>query len=106
MLALRHAGAGLEEKTKGAVRFWSMGTVLKDNNVQLTFSLYVRTLGYHFPFLRAKFAIEPVYPVTLSADKMDDIVANSEDEMITALTRIFNAPSTVETIQRLMSLAG
>jgi hypothetical protein len=36
---------------------------------------------------------------------MNDIVAKNESELTAALTKIFNAPSTIETIQRLMSLA-
>ena len=101
---IEEAGAGLDEKTNGTVRFWALGTSMKDNNFQSSFSLYSPALRYHYPFLRAKFALEPVYPVTISPDKMTEIVANDEKELIAALTKIFNAPSTVETIQRLMSL--
>jgi hypothetical protein len=102
---IEEAGSGLEKKTNGVVRFFTMSTSIKDNEVHLVFSLYTQSLGYHFPFLRVKFAVEPVYPVTIAADKMTDvIVANDENELTASLAKIFNAPSTVETIQRLMSL--
>ena len=86
------------------VRLYTVDMSIKDNKVEVSFSLYARSLSYHFPFLRAKFAVEPVYPVTVVADKMTDVVANNENELIASLARIFNAPSTIETIQRLMSL--
>ncbi len=102
---IEQAGAGLEAKTNGMVRFWSLSTSIKDNQVEAAFSLYAPSLRYHFPFLRAKFAVAPAYPVTVVADKMTEIVANDENELTTSLAKIFNAPTTVETIQRLMSLA-
>ena len=101
---IEEAGSGLEKKTNGLVRFWRLSSSIKDNSVELSFSLYTPALGYHFPFLRAKFAIEPVYPVTLIAHKMPEVVVNDENELTAALAKIFNAPTTVETIQRLMSL--
>lgn len=102
---IEEAGAGLVEKTKGLVQFYRTRVSIKDNKVEVHFSLYTRSLSYHFPFLRATFAVDPVYPVTVVADKMTDVVANDENELIASLERIFNAPSTVETIQRLMSLS-
>ena len=73
---IEEAGAGLVEKTKGLVQFYRMNVSIKDNKVEVLFSLYTRSLSYHFPFLRAKFAVDPVYPVTVVADKMTDVVAN------------------------------
>ena len=102
---IEEAGGGLEKKTKSLVRFHTMNISIKDNTVEVFFSLYARSLSYHFPFLRAKFAVDPVYPVTVVADKMTDVVANDENELTASLAKIFSAPSTVETIQRLMSLA-
>ena len=103
---IEQAGGGLEKKTNGLVRFVQVGTSIKDNNkVEVAFSLWVSSLSYNFPFLRAKFAVDPVYPVTVVADKMTDVVANDENELTASLAKIFNAPSTIETIQRLMSLA-
>lgn len=102
---IEEAGGGLETKTNGVVRFFVMNTSIKDNVVEVPCSLYTPSLSYHFPFLRAKFAVDPVYPVTVVADKMTDVVANDENELTASLAKIFNAPSTIETIQRLMSLA-
>jgi len=104
-IVIEEAGGGLEKKTKGLVRFYPMNTSIKDNEVEVVFSLYTPTLPYHFPFLRAKFAVEPLYPVTVVADKMTDVVASDENELTASLAKIFNSPSTVDTIQRLMSLA-
>jgi predicted site-specific integrase-resolvase len=102
---IEEVGSGLEEKTNGLVQFYRMNIKIKDNQVEAVFSLYSRPLLYHFPFLRAKFAVEPVYPVTVTADKLPEVVVNNEDELTASLGQIFNAPTTVETIQRLMSLA-
>jgi hypothetical protein len=102
---IEEVGDGLEKKTNGLLRFYRMTIAITDNQVEAAFSLYSRSLGYHFPFLRAKFAVERVYPVTVAADKLPDTVVNNEEELTKALAEIFNAPSTVETIQRLMSLS-
>ena len=102
---IEEVGGGLEKKTNGLVQFYRLNISIKDNQVEAAFSLYAPPLHYHFPFLRAKFAVEPVYPVTVAADKLPDVVANDENELTASLAKIFAAPSTVETIQRLMSLA-
>ncbi len=102
---IEEAGRGLEEKTDGMVKFWTMSTSIQENEVKVQFSLYSRKLSYHFPFMRAEFLVESGYPVRVVADKMKDIVANDENELTASLGKIFNAPSTVSTIQRLMSLA-
>ncbi len=100
------AGSGLEKKTRGLIGFTAFGApLIKDNKVDAAFSLWAPSLSYHYPFLRAKFAVEPFYPVTLVADKMSEMVAKDENELTASLASIFNAPSTVETIQKLMSLA-
>ena len=102
---IEEVAGGLEKKTNGLVRFYRLSMSITDNQVKAAFSLYAPSLGYHFPFLRAKFAVDAVYPVTVSADKLPDVVANNENELTASLAKIFNAPTTVETIQRLMSLA-
>lgn len=102
---IEQAGAGLETKTNGIVRFYRSGLSVKDNQVEVAFTLYSPPLGYHYPFLRATFSVERSYPVTVVADRVGEIVANDEKELVATLTRIFNAPSTIDTIQRLMSLA-
>jgi hypothetical protein len=102
---IEEAGAGLQEKTKGFVIFYPLSTSIISDQVDASFSLYARSLSYHFPFLRARFPLQGLYPVTLTAYKMADVVANDENELIASLGKIFSAPSTVETIQNLMSLA-
>ena len=102
---IEEAGGGLEEKTNGLVKFSSGVTSINDDQVEVPFYLFTPSLSYSFPFMRATFAVEPVYPVTLVSDKMTDVVANDESELTASLAKIFNAPSTVATIQRLMSLA-
>lgn len=102
---IEEVGAGLEKKTNGLVQFYTMSTSIKDDQVEVSFSLYSSPLRYHFPFLRAKFSVQNLYPVTVVADKMPDVVANDENELTASLATIFNAPSLVDTIQKLMSLA-
>jgi hypothetical protein len=102
---VEEAGNGLREKTSGTVFFASTGTSIKGNEVDVGFSLYTPALLYQFPFLRLRFGVESMYPVTVVADKMGDAVANNENELTAVLAKIFNAPSTVATVQRLMALA-
>ncbi len=102
---IEEAGKGLLERTRGLVEFYRMDLSIKNNNVEASYSLYAGSLRYHFPFLRAKFAVDPVYPVTVVADKLADVVAKDENELTASLAKIFSAPTTVETIQRLMSLS-
>jgi hypothetical protein len=101
---IEDAGSGLKEKTNGKVWFYTLATGVRDNVITARFSLYSQSLGYHYPFLVAKFTFGPVYPVTLVPDKMPEVKANNEEELIAALTKIFNAPTTKETIEQLMAL--
>jgi hypothetical protein len=102
---VEEAGHGLGEKTNGLVVFYTLRTSAKGETFEVEFSLYSSSLRYHFPFMRIKFPVDAVYPVVVVADKMADEVAKDEDELIALLAKIFAAPSTVETIQRLMSLS-
>jgi hypothetical protein len=102
---VEQAGDGLREKTGGVVVFFRTGTTIRSNRVEISYSLYTPTLAYHFPFLRVRFSVNAMYPVTVVTDNMEDGVANDENELTTLLAKIFNAPSTVATIQRLMALA-
>jgi hypothetical protein len=101
---IEQAGDGLREKTGGALQFYRMSLLVRENIADATYSLYSATLSYHFPFLRAQFSVDSGYPVTLTADKMTEVVAKDETELLASLAKIFNAPTTVDTIQRLMSL--
>lgn len=99
------AGGGLAEKTGGLVSFYTSNTSISGTTVRVAFSLYAPALQYMFPFLRLEFDVESQYPVTVIVDKLDDAVARDENELIALLAKTFHAPSTVQTIQRLMSLA-
>lgn len=101
---ISEAGAGVREKTRGLVTFYANPVHIKDNDVEAPFDLLCIPLAYSFPFMRAIFRVDAAYPVKLVAHRMPDIVANDESELIAALATIFKAPSTVETIKRLMSL--
>lgn len=98
------AGSGLKDKTNGTVWFYTLGTGVRDNVITARFSLYSQSLGYHYPFLVAKFTLDALYPVTLVPDKMPEVKANNQEELIAALIKIFNAPTTKETIEKLMAL--
>ena len=99
------AGAGLESKTNGLVKFYTSGASIKNNIVEVRCSLYAPFLSYHFPFLRAQFGITQTYPVSLNADQISEVIAKDEEELTASLAKIFSAPSTIETIQKLMALA-
>jgi len=55
--------------------------------------------------MRITFPIGGMYPVKITADKWGEGTANNENELTMLLGKIFTAPSTVGTIQRLMALA-
>ena len=78
--------------------------MVKENTVNLRYSIYSPSLGYHFPFLHAGFLVSSSYPVRIIVDGMQDIEANNEEELTASLKKIFNAPSTVETIEKILSL--
>lgn len=101
---IEEAGDGLAKKTKNIVKFFTSSPTIVANDIQIQFTLYTPRLSYHFPFMRAKFRLDTYYPVSLVADQMPEIIANDEKELIAALTKIFTAPSTIKTIQRLMML--
>ena len=88
---IEEAGGGLSDKTKGIIRFYTMSTKINENDVNMSFSLYSISLSYHFPFLRARFAVDSLYPVTIVADKMSEVVANNENELTALLAKIFKA---------------
>ena len=101
---IEQAGDGLREKTGGLLEFFRVNLLIQQNIVEATYTLFSPKLRYHYPFLRAQFPVVSGYPVTVTADKMTDVVAKDETELIASLAKIFNAPTTVDTIQRLMSL--
>jgi len=102
---VEEAGSGLERKTNGLIQFYAMGLIIENNIVEAQFSLYAPFLRYHFPFMRIKFSIDSPYPVTIAADKMVELVANNENELLSSLAKVFGSPTTIETVQRLMSLS-
>src|SRR6266404_2426767 len=104
---IEQAGAALEEKTKGIVRFFLLGKEIAGGFASFTFSLYSPILGYHYPFLKVRFPIADGYPVELVADKVPDTLrSTNEEELLGMLGKIFQAPSTIDTIQRLIGLSA
>jgi hypothetical protein len=104
--AIEEAGVGLADKTKDSVKFMPYGAPqIKDNVIVFTYSLYAKLLGYHFPFLRVTFGLLQSYPVKLVADRMAELVAGDETELNAHLATIFNAPTTKETVERLIALS-
>jgi len=102
---VEEAGAGLSKKTRELVRFSTEPARISGAEVGVSFALYVPSLLYHFPFMRITFPIGGMYPVKITADKWGEGTANNENELTMLLGKIFTAPSTVGTIQRLMALA-
>ena len=103
-IVIAEAADGLKEKTGGSVTVFQANISITDNTVELSYTLFSMPLRYHFPFMRARFPVEAFYPVTLTAHKMSDLVATDENGLNGALATIFNAPTTIEVIQRLLSL--
>jgi hypothetical protein len=72
------AGAGLSDKTMGLVTFFSGTASVKDGMVEVDCSLWVPALMYHYPFLRLRFGVDPMYPVTVIASGMSDTKAKDD----------------------------
>jgi hypothetical protein len=103
---IEQAGAGLEKKTKGLVKFYLLSKDISGEIASLTFSLYALTLGYHYPFLKVRFPIVDLYPVELVADKVPDTLrAANEEELLAMLGKVFQSPGTIDTIQKLIALS-
>jgi hypothetical protein len=103
---LAEVGAGLEKKTKGLVQFVLQRPTISGGFVSFECSLYSRTLGYMYPFLKMRFPMADLYPVELVADKMPDALrAANEEELLGILEKVFQATSTIDTIQKLIALS-
>jgi hypothetical protein len=67
---VEEAGRGLGKKTNGIVSFTQLGiTSIQNGEVGVEFGRYTPVLNYTYPFLRLRFDIESMYPVTLITDK-------------------------------------
>lgn len=99
---IEEAGAGLQERTNGEIEF-STETFLSGGQVTMSGALHSKRLSYFFPFMIVKFPASSLYPVTLTADKLEEMAAHDEATLIAALTQIFNAPTTIETVKQLMA---
>ena len=99
------AGEGLKDKTKGVVVFYTGSIMIEDDMAKLRCVLSTPQLSYHYPFMTVKYSVANPYPVSITADKMEEVVVNNEKELTASLIKIFNAPTTIDTIQKLMSLA-
>ena len=103
---IEQAGAGLEKKTKGLIQFHLSNTTISEGFAILDCSLYSPTLTYFYPFLKVRFPVVDGYPVELVSDKMPDTLrATNEQELLDVLGKIFRAPSTIDTIQKLIALS-
>ena len=102
---IEQAGEGLRDKTKGVVVFSSIGVTIEDDMAKLRCVLSTPQLSYHYPFMTVKYSVANPYPVSITADKMEEVVVNNEKELTASLIKIFNASTTIDTIQKLMSLA-
>ncbi len=59
-----------------------------------------------YPFLKVRFPMADLYPVELVADKLPDTLrAANEEELLGMLGKVFQSPSTVDTIQKLIALS-
>jgi hypothetical protein len=103
---VEQAGAGLEKKTKSLIKFLVMDTRISKEFVSLDCRLYSPTLSYMYPFLTVRFPVVDLYPVELVADKLPGTLrAANEDELLGMLGKVFQSPSTIDTIQKLIALS-
>jgi hypothetical protein len=103
---IQQAGAGLEEKTKGLIKFYVSGIRISEKVAAVDCSLFSPTLKYMYPFLKVRFPVVELYPVELIADKFPDTLrATNEEELLEMLGKVFQSPSTIDTIQKLIALS-
>ena len=103
---VQQAGAGLEKKTKGLIKFNLSTTTISEGFASFDVSLFSRTLSYFYPFLKVRFPMVDLYPVELVADKVPGTLrAANEEELLNMLGKVFQAPSTIDTIQKLIALS-
>jgi hypothetical protein len=103
---IEQAGAGLAKKTKGLVEFYVRRATISEGFVSFDCALYSSTLSYFYPFLKVRFPMVDGYPVELVADKVPDTLrAANEEELLGTLEKVFQSPSTVDTIQKLIALS-
>jgi hypothetical protein len=103
---IEQAGDGLAKKTKDLVRFHLGNTTISEGFASFKVELFSPTLKYMYPFLKVRFPMVDGYPVELVADKIPETLhAGNEEELLDMLGRVFQAPSTIDTIQKLIALS-
>lgn len=103
---IEQAGAGLEKKTKGVIKFYVGSTEISEGFASIQCRLYSPALSYMYPFLKVRFPMVDGYPVELVADKVPDTLrAANEQELLDMLGKVFQSPSTIDTIQKLIALS-
>jgi hypothetical protein len=103
---IKLAGAGLAKKTKGLVEFDVQNPRISEGFVSFDCSFWSPTLRYFYPFLKVRFPMVDEYPVELVADKVPDTLrAANEEELLGMLGKVFQSPSTIDTIQKLIALS-
>jgi hypothetical protein len=103
---IEQAGAGLEKKTKGLIKFHLISPRISEGFVSLDCRLYSPTLSYMYPFLKVRFPVVDGYPVELVADKFPDtLCAANEEELLEMLGKVFQSASTIDTIEKLIALS-
>src|SRR5258706_2416795 len=102
---IQEAGDGVEAKTQGQISFSISVDIRDEGMVNLRCHLYSRKLRYAYPFLDATYRLSDGYPVEILADKAARVVeVASEEELISALSKIFKSQATITTIQQLIAL--
>ncbi len=103
---IEQAGAGLEEKTNGLIKFVVNRVKISMGVASFDCDIYSPTLQYIYPFLKVRFPMVDGYPVELVADKFPDTLrAANEEDLLAMLEKVFQAPSTIDTIQKLIALS-
>jgi hypothetical protein len=103
---IEQAGAGLEKKTNGTVRFHLGHQGISGETASIACKLYAPALSYMYPFLNVRFPLLDEYPVELDVDKVPETLhAKNQEELLSVLERIFQLPSTIDTIQKLIALS-
>jgi hypothetical protein len=99
---LKEHGSGISAKTKDNIRFSVQTSFDDDGSSRHHCTLYVQSIGYHYPFMTVTHGRE-MYPVTIHSDASPTpVVSANEGELVKSLSFVFNADSTKKAVAQLL----
>jgi hypothetical protein len=99
---LLEKGSGIEEKTRGTIKFFVLTKMAEGGGFIHECYLSVPQLEYRYPFFQVIQACDP-YPATIVADPFpQDRTVKNESELVEALHELFWSEATKNTVTQLL----